>query len=212
MQRLLKHSVIFVGVFIGFVILVNLTIHLLTMSYRFNTMETAPNAEVVLIPGLLDAKTPAPIFIDRANIAIALYKADKVSKILVSGDNSTASHDEVNPMRTYLLAQGIPASDIFLDHAGLTTYDSMYRAQTIFGVTSMLIASQSYHLPRAVFIARALGINAYGVNADEGHILSSNYVREIFADEKAVFDILFHVRPALMGPTIPITGDGSQYP
>src|SRR6185295_18531017 len=97
---------------------------------------------------------------------IELYKAGTVSKILVSGDNSTVSHNEVNPVRDYLLASGIPDRDIFLDHAGFDTYSTMYRARDIFGVASILIATQSFHLPRAVFIARALGVDAYGVDAD----------------------------------------------
>ena len=135
-----------------------------------------------------------------------------MAKILVSGDNSTVSHNEVNPVRLYLLSKGIPDEDIFLDHAGFDTYSSMYRARAIFGISSMLIATQSFHLPRAIFIARELGIDAYGVNADSGHILLRNYVRETFSDEKALFDIVFHTRPKYLGNTIPIMGDGRDYP
>jgi SanA protein len=169
---------------------------------------------VALIPGaaILANGVPSPIFIDRVDTAIELYKAGKVSKILVSGDNSTVSHNEVNPVRLYLLGKGIPDQDIFLDHAGFNTYSSMYRAREIFGVSSMLVATQSFHLPRAVFIARQLGIQAYGVNADTDHILFHNYFREIFADEKAAFDLLFHTKPKYLGDTIPIMGDGRNYP
>jgi SanA protein len=88
----------------------------------------------------------------------------------------------------------------------------MYRARYIFGVSSILIASQSFHLPRAVFIARGLGIDAYGVKADVGNSLASNYVREAFADEKAVLDVLVHREPKYLGEPIPITGDGRDYP
>ena len=88
----------------------------------------------------------------------------------------------------------------------------MYRARDIFGVTSMLIATQSFHLPRAVFIARRLGLTAYGVNADVGHMLFRNYVREVFANEKAVLDIVLHRILKYLGNTIPITGDGRNYP
>ena len=154
----------------------------------------------------------SPIFIDRVDMAIKLYEAKKVSKILVSGDNSTVIHNEVNPVRLYLISKGIPDQDIFLDHAGFDTYSTMYRAKSIFGVSSMLITTQSFHLPRAVFIARELGIKAYGVNADVGHILFRNYVREMLADEKAVLDLMFNRKPKYLGDKIPITGDGRNYP
>ena len=144
--------------------------------------------------------------------AIALYRAGKVSKILVSGDNSTVSYNEVNPVRTYLILKGIPDEDIFLDHAGFDTYSSMYRARDIFGVTSILVTTQSFHLPRALFIAHRLGIKAYGVNADAGRILFRNYVREALADEKAVLDLMLFRKPKYLGEKIPITGDGRNYP
>ncbi|OYV27164.1 MAG: hypothetical protein B7W98_02350 [Parcubacteria group bacterium 20-58-5] len=214
MKRLISLGM-FGGVALPALILVtNAYIRLSTYAYTYQSIDAAPSAEVALIPGaaiLADGK-PAPIFTDRVNVAIALYQAGKVAKILVSGDNSTVSHNEVNPVRLYLLAKGIPDKDIFLDHAGFDTYSSMYRARAIFGVSSMLIATQSFHLPRALFIARALGIQAYGVNADSGHILPGNYLREVFSDEKALFDVVFHLKPKYLGDTIPITGDGTQYP
>ena len=193
---------------------INMYIHIATEPYLYRTVNDVPIAEAVLIPGaalLLDG-TPAPIFSDRVNAAIDLYRAGKVEKILVSGDNGTVSHNEVNPVRVLLLKEGIPAQDIFLDHAGFDTYSSMYRARYIFGVSSLVIATQSFHLPRAVFIARELGMEAYGMNADVGHMLLRNYVREIFSDEKALFDLVFRVQPKFLGDPIPITGDGRNYP
>lgn len=197
-----------------FISVTNIVFYTATKQYVFNTIDNAPSAEVALIPGaaLLINGTPAPIFIDRANTAIDLYKAGKVSKILVSGDNSTVSHNEVNPALLYLLNEGIPRQDIFLDHAGFDTYSSLYRARDIFGVSSLIIATQSFHLPRAIFIARHLGLQAYGMNADVGHILSRNYVREVFSDEKALFDLVFHTKPKYLGDPIPIMGDGGNYP
>ena len=145
-------------------------------------------------------------------MAIKLYEAKKVSKILVSGDNSTDSHNEVNPVRLYLISKGIPDEDIFLDHAGFDTYSTMYRARDIFGVSSTLVTTQSFHLPRAIFIARQLGIEAYGVNADVGHMLFRNYVRETLANEKAFLNLILHRKPKYLGEKIPITGDGRNYP
>lgn len=178
--------------------------------YMYNDASLVPATETALIPGAAVSSEGvlSPIFLDRVDTAIGLYKAQKVSKILVSGDNSTIDHNEVNPVRLYLMSKGIPEQDIFLDHAGFDTYSSMYRARDIFKVSSIIIVTQSFHLPRAVFIARELGIEAYGFDADEGHILLRNYVREVFANEKAVLNLLFHRQPKFLGKTVPITGDG----
>jgi SanA protein len=201
-------------IIIIFILATNLTVRGIAAPYIYENAKDASETQAAVIPGaaLLPDGTLSPIFKDRVDAAIALYEDKKVSKILVSGDNSTVSHNEVNPVRNYLLLKGIPDQDIFLDHAGFNTYSTMYRARDIFGVTSMLITTQSFHLPRAVFIARELGINAYGVNADNGPSLFRNYFREAFADEKAVFDLVFHAKPKYLGDRIPITGDGRYNP
>lgn len=214
MKRLYFFVALALGLLVLLVVVCNVVVYTTTKKYIYSDAATAPVAQVVLIPGaaILINGELSPIFRDRANTAIKLYEAKKVTKILVSGDNSTLSHNEVNPVRKYLLAQGIPDQDIFLDHAGFDTYSSMYRAQAVFGVTSMLVASQAFHLPRAVFIARQLGIEAYGIDADAGHILLRNYLREVLANEKAVFALIVGAKPKYLGEQIPITGDGTQYP
>lgn len=214
MRRYLLHGLAAFGLVVLAVTVANVGIYAATAPFIFSDVASAPVAQAALIPGaaiLIDGGL-SPVFRDRADLAIKLYEAKKVSKILVSGDNSTLSHNEVNPVRTYLLRKGIPDQDIFLDHAGFDTYSSMYRAQAVFGVESVLITTQSFHLPRAVFIARKLGVNAYGVDADVGHILPRNYVREVFANEKAVFELLTRREPKYLGEPIPITGDGRLYP
>lgn len=202
------------GLLLFFILATNAVFYVATRSYIYNDLADVPHAEAALIPGAAILKDGAlsSIFVDRADTAIALYGAKKVSKILVSGDNSTVSHNEVNPVRLYLIKKGIPDQDIFLDHAGFDTYSTMYRARDIFGVASVIITTQSFHLPRAVFIAHRLGITAYGMNADVGHILLRNNVREVFADEKAVLDLLLQRKPKYLGEKIPITGDGRVYP
>lgn len=201
-------------VLIIFILATNIIVNAETKQYIHNDVAEASSAEAVLIPGaaIFQNGTLSPVFMDRVNTAIKLYEAKKVSKILVSGDNSTISHNEVNPVRVYLLSKGIPDQDIFLDHAGFDTYSSMYRARDIFGVSSLLITTQSFHLPRAIFIARRLGIKAEGVSADVGHIFLSNYIREVFANEKAVLDLISNRKPKYLGEEIPITGDGRNYP
>jgi SanA protein len=214
MKRLLFFIIVGFELLIVFILATNIVFYIGTKAYIYNDATEAPHAEVALIPGaaILQDGSLSSIFTDRANMAIDLYKAGKVSKILVSGDNSTLSHNEVNPVRLYLISKSIPDQDIFLDHAGFDTYSTMYRARDIFGVSSVLIATQSFHLLRAVFIARQLGMKAYGVNADVGYILSRNYVREVFADEKAVLDLMFNRKPKYLGDKIPITEDGRNCP
>ena len=200
------------GLLIIFIITTNLIIYLGTKKYIYNEVEATPEAEAVLIPGaaIFPDGSLSPVFLDRVDMAIKLYEAKKVSKILVSGDNSTDSHNEVNPVRLYLIDKGIPENDIFLDHAGFDTYSSMYRARDIFGVTSMLISTQSFHLPRAIFTARQLRIEAFGVKADVVHIRFRNYLREVLANEKAVLNLIFDRKPKFLGEEIPITADGGN--
>lgn len=214
MKRLLVSLALGCEIIIILILATNVVILVAAKPYIYAGAVETPDAQVALIPGaaILASGGLSPIFQDRVDMAIQLYKAKRVLKVLVSGDNSTVSHNEVNPVRNYLLRKGVPDQDIFLDHAGFDTYSSMYRARDIFGVTSMLIATQSFHLPRAVFIARALGINAYGADADNGPSLSRNYFREVFANGKAAYDLARHRKPEYLGDQIPITGDGRNYP
>ncbi len=214
MKRYLHYLLLGAGAVVAFVILTNLIIHVSTKSHIYKNINDVPKAQAVVIPGaaIFPDGALSSIFKDRVDKAISIYKEGKVSKILVSGDNSTVSHNEVNPVRNYLLEKGIPDADIFLDHAGFDTYSTMYRARDIFKVESIIVSTQAFHLPRSVFIARMLGITAYGVPAETENILFKNYVREALADEKAVMNLLLHRKPKFLGDTIPITGDGRNYP
>lgn len=147
---------------------------------------------------------------DRADTAIMLYREGKVDTILVTGDDGSVDYNEVNPIREYLLDKGVPSRAIFLDHAGFDTYSSMYRARDVFMVDSAIIVTQSFHLPRAVFIAKRLGIDAYGISADKREYLFKNSVRELFASVKAYIDVLYNRTPKYLGEKIPITGDSSK--
>jgi SanA protein len=214
MKRFIRITIFAGGALVVGIFVTNAVIYLASKPYIHASASQAPEAQTVLVPGA--AVSPkgvlSEIFIDRLDTAVVLYTAGKVSKILVSGDNSTDVQNEVNPARLYLIEKGVPDSAIFLDHAGFDTYSTMYRARDIFGVTSVIISTQSFHLPRAIFIARRLGIEAYGVNADAGHILFRNYVREVLANEKAVLNLLLNRKPKFLGEKIPITGDGRLYP
>ncbi|HBU06542.1 MAG TPA: hypothetical protein DEB09_00485 [Candidatus Magasanikbacteria bacterium] len=146
---------------------------------------------------------------DRAKTALELYQNKKVQKILVSGDHGTTEYDEVNAMKKYFLDNGVLAEDIFLDHAGFDTYDSIYRARDIFQVESVIIVTQRFHLPRALYMAKNLGLNAKGFSADKQIYKGEARLefRESLARIKAFFSILFNTKPKFLGEVIPITGD-----
>ena len=167
-----------------------------------------PTTEVAIVPGasVLSGK-PSPVLAERADMAIELYKTGKVSKILVTGDNGELTYDEVTPVRKYLTNAGIPAADIFLDHAGFDTYSSMYRARTVFDAQSVTIVTQDFHLPRALYIARHLGLTAYGVvTQGQGSII--DYAREVPASDKALWDLATERVPKYLGSDFPLTGSG----
>lgn len=179
-----------------------------TERFVYNDIARVPKADVALVLGASVYRgKPSPVLEERAHTAVELYKDMVVSKILVTGDNSSLSHDEVTPVRKYLIDAGIPAGDIFLDHAGFDTYSSMYRARDIFGAKSVVIVTQDFHLPRALFIARALGLEAYGVPLYGGDV--RGYAREIPASCKALIDLGIGRIPKYLGDKIPLSGDGS---
>ena len=214
MKRIFEWGILLTGLLVVFILACNGVIYHTSKHYISKHIDDAPVAQTALVPGaaLAEDGSLSSVFRARVDMAIQLYKAGKVSKILVSGDNSTLSHNEVNPARLYLMNSGVPDEDIFLDHAGFDTYSSMYRARDIFGVSSIIIATQSFHESRAVFIARRLGIEAYGVASDIPNLHFRNYIREVLANEKAILDLCIHRTPKFLGDKIPITGDGRNYP
>jgi len=194
-------------------ILINNYIINFSEQYIINNIEDVPNTDVVIILGAkVSGNTLSHILLDRTETAIELYKAHKVNKILISGDHGQEDYDEVNAVKDYLLDSDVPSEDIFIDHAGFDTYDSMYRAQYIFGINSVIISTQNFHLPRAIYIARELGIDAYGLPADKrpyGNEITNN-IRESLARIKAWVDVTFNSKPKFLGEKIPITGNSQD--
>jgi SanA protein len=188
-----------------------LPVQLSTREFIYASVADIPPAQAALVLGasVMRDGTLSPVLEERVDKAIELYQAHKVAKILMTGDNSTVAHNEVEPVRRYLLAAGIPAEDIFLDHAGFDTYSSMYRARDVFGVTSVVIVTQAFHLPRSVYIARKLGLSATGLEAGAGGAALRNYIREAPATVKAQLDLLFYRVPKYLGPQFPIGGTGT---
>jgi len=154
---------------------------------------------------------PSAMLSDRLQRGVELYEADAAPKLLMSGDHGRYTYDEVTAMRQYALAADIPSQDVFMDHAGFSTYESIYRARDIFQAKKIIIVSQKYHLHRALQIANALGVEAYGVAADYRGYSGQFYrdVREILARNKDFVKSIFKPKPTFLGDAIPIFGDGN---
>lgn len=170
------------------------------------------NADCILVlgAGITDSETPSPMLKDRLDAGIKLYEEGLAPKILLSGDNGSQGHNEIHVMLSYTLEAGVPAEDIFCDHAGFSTYESMERARDIFGVKSAIVVSQTYHEYRALYIGEKLGLDLAGVAADQEKYAGQAYreLREVAARNKDFLMMLFDMGSAVGGEEIPITGSG----
>ncbi len=173
--------------------------------------EEAYDCALVLGAGVSDDGSPSWVLEDRLAEALDLYRAGKVKKLLVTGDHHTPSYDEPNTMRAWLEQRGVPARDVFMDHAGVDTYSSMWRARHVFEASRVIVVTQAFHLPRAVFLARSVGMSAEGVVADRRRYRGAVWfqIREVASRSKAVLDVMTSRRPRHTGPPIPLeSGDG----
>lgn len=153
---------------------------------------------------------PSDMLADRLKRGIELYEQGSAPKIIMSGDHGRTEYDEVNTMKQVAIESGVPSSDIFMDHAGFSTYESLYRAKEIFEADKLIIVTQEYHLYRALYIAEQLGIEAYGVNSDYHTYWgqSNREAREILARCKDFVKTIFKPEPTYLGETIPVRGNG----
>lgn len=193
------------------VAIINFYVYQIGKTRIIPALEQLPKTQAMLILGsrVYENGNMSAILKDRVDTGLLVYQKGKASKILISGDHGRTTYDEVNTIKDYLLAHGVPAEDIFLDHAGFDTYDSLYRAKAIFKVKSLIIITQQFHLPRALYLGHALGLEVYGFASDLQRYQSDLYnnLREIPARTKAFLDITFNSSPKFLGSTIPIDGD-----
>lgn len=160
---------------------------------RIVSVSEAPTAPVALVfgAGLSAQGVPSPVLAARLDTALELYRAGKVERLLLSGDNQDRWHDETGAMRSYVLARGMDEADLRVDRLGLSTYDSVKRAQGIFGVERALLVTQRFHLPRALYLANGLGLEAWGVPADAEPDRPSPYAwRELVGRPFALAQVL----------------------
>lgn len=174
---------------------------------HIHTLESVPPVRVAVVfgAGLWRDGSPTPVLRDRVATAAALYHAGKVEKLLLSGDNRFVDYNEPEAMRRYARQLGVPDEALVLDYAGRRTYDTCYRAGAIFGVRQAVLVTQAYHLPRALYTCRALGIEAVGVPADRRAYRRGPYLywnlREVAATLAALVDVhLTHPLPVLGTP------------
>ncbi len=153
---------------------------------------------------------PSPLLEDRLLRSVELYENGVSKKLLMSGDHGQENYDEVNVMKSFAVERGVPSEAVFMDHAGFSTYESMYRAKEIFKAEKVLIVTQKYHLYRAVYVARQLGLDACGVEAMPREYVGQPWYsfREILARDKDFFYAVFKPLPTYLGEEIPITGSG----
>lgn len=169
------------------------------------------DVDCILVLGCgVHGDVPSHMLEDRLLKALEVYDTSVTAKILMTGDHGRENYDEVNVMKEFAMNKGVEDSDIFMDHAGFSTYDSMYRASCIFGCKKVIIVTQKYHLYRAIYIAEKLGIEAYGVNSDQRTYGKYIYreLREVLARDKDFVKCIIKSKPTYLGEKIPISGDG----
>lgn len=154
--------------------------------------------------------TPSDMLADRLTVGCELYESGVADKLLFSGDHGQNDYDEVSAMKDFALDRKIAAENIFLDHAGFSTYESVYRAKKIFGAKKIVIVTQKYHLYRALYIAKALGLDAYGVASDLNTYRGQSYrdAREVLARCKDFAYCIFKVKPTYLGEPISLKASG----
>ena len=167
---------------------------------------------LVLGCGVRQDGSPTHMLEDRLKQAEALYKLGAAPKLLMSGDHSRTDYNEVGAMKAHAEEAGIPGEDVFMDHAGFSTYESLYRAKEIFGAEKVIIVTQEYHLYRALYIAQRMGLEAWGVSSDYRTYVGQpvREAREILARLKDVATTVFWPDPTYLGEAIPVSGDGNS--
>lgn len=166
---------------------------------------------MVLGCGVRPDGTPSGMLSDRLDQGIRLYDEHVSDKLLMSGDHGKVNYDEVNLMKQFAIDRAVPSENIFMDHAGFSTYESMYRARDIFQVKKIVIVTQRYHMYRALYVAQSMGMEAYGVASDPRTYGGQRMrdVRELLARPKDLIYTIVMPKPTYLGDSIPVSGDGN---
>lgn len=211
MKRIIKYFSIVIVLIVLFIGSTNLYMYASTKNQIIDESSNLKNYDCILILGAGVKKgSPTIMLSDRLLQGVYLYKTNASNKLLMSGDHGSVNYDEVNVMKKYAKNMNVPSEDIFMDHAGFSTYDSLYRAKYVFNVKKVIIISQDYHLYRALYIANSLGIEAIGVSATKqkynGQAIRE--VREVIARTKDFVKCIIKPKSKYLGEVIPISGNG----
>lgn len=212
MKKIIKYTALLVIIVIATTLIINIYVKTTTKKQIVTETEVKKgdiDCIIVLGAGIWGDK-PSPMLEDRLLQAISLYNNGVSDKIIMSGDHGKQDYDEVNIMKQYAIDKGIPSEKIFMDHAGFSSYESIYRAKEIFKAKKIIIVTQKYHLYRSLYIANQLGIEAYGVGSDPRQYVGATYreIREILARNKDFVKCIFKPKPTYLGETIPVSGNG----
>lgn len=213
MKKIIKYVVIVLIIMILIVLAINFYVKLSTKKQIIenNDYSSLDDIDCIIILGAgIWGDKPSPMLEDRLLEGISLYENNVSKKIIMSGDHGREEYDEVNIMKKFAIEKGVPSENIFMDHAGFSSYESIYRAKEIFGANKIVIVTQKYHLYRALYISNQLGIEAYGVGADPRQYVGATYreLREILARNKDFVKCIFKPEPTYLGDTIPVSGNG----
>ncbi len=213
MKKIIKYFLIIITILIISLLIINYYIKISTKNKIINNINNISDIDCILILGAgLRSNNPSPMLEDRLLTGIYLYNIKASDKIIMSGDHTRENHDEVNIMKDYAIEKGIPSEDIFMDHAGISTYDSIYRAKYIFNAKKIIIVSQEYHLYRALYIAKQIGLEAYGYAAEKKSYYGDNYreLREFLARNKDFIKCIYKPQSTYLGKTYSLSGNGDD--
>ena len=214
-KRIISALLLLCFIAIQIPLLINIYMFEFSNKYFLSIEEAAEmNFDCVLVLGAgVWGDSPSHMLEERLNKGIEVYKTGCTDRILMSGDHGREDYDEVNVMKNFAIECGATSNEVFMDHAGFSTYESMYRARDVFQVESVVIVTQKYHLYRAVYNARKLGLDAYGVCADGQYnydifVRSYNNSREALARCKDFIWCIMKPEPTYLGEAIPISASG----
>ncbi len=212
-KRVILVMLVIVLVFLAIILGINFFVMAKAKSKMISEEEAKnlKDVDCILVLGAgIWGNSPSPMLEDRLLQGISLYKNGASNKIIMSGDHRTEEYDEVNVMKNFAIERDVKSEDIFMDHAGFSTYESMYRAKEIFEAKKIIIVTQKYHLYRAIYVAQQLGLEAYGVASDPREYAGQSLreLREIIARDKDCIKCIFKPEPSILGDTIPVSGNG----
>ena len=210
LKILIITCVVFFALICGTITFTTMHIKNTTKDRIITTFKEEYDCIIVLGAGVRKDGSPSSMLKDRLDKGIELYNKGVAPKIIMSGDHGQRRYDEVNTMKKYAIEEGVPSEDIFMDHAGFSTYESIYRERDVFEVKKAIIVTQKYHMYRSLYIADKLGLDADGVITEDIKYSGqfARDIREVLARTKDYFKCIIKPKPTYLGKTIDITGSG----